>query len=37
MDLDFIRKYRAIAEATADIDVASARALLDGKTEKPMA
>ena len=35
MDLDFIRKYRTIVEGTADIDVASARALLDGKTEKP--
>jgi len=35
MDTDFLRKYRTIVEATAVIDVASARALLDGKTEKP--
>ncbi|MBC8641631.1 hypothetical protein IAG25_32930 [Caballeronia sp. EK] len=35
MDQDFLRKYRTIVEATAHIDVASAQALLDGKTEKP--
>jgi hypothetical protein len=35
MDLDFLCKYRAIILATADIDVASARTLLDGRTEKP--